>query len=116
MIDSILRTLPTFKGKRRLARMLMSHKISTATDIVVQGKDGFVFMLPNIQENIGFEIFVNGVYEQDTVRFIQATARKGKVFVDIGANIGAIAIPVSALVEGVETICVEASPRMFGYL
>jgi FkbM family methyltransferase len=116
MIDSILRTLPGFKGKRRLARMLMSGKISTASDVVIQGRDGFVFMLPNIQENIGFEIFVNGVYEEDTIRFIKATARKGRVFLDIGANIGAIAIPVSASLEDIETICIEASPRMFRYL
>lgn len=64
LIDSIFRRVPIFKGKQRLARFLMINKIRNYHDICIAGKYDCKFLVPNIKENIGFEIFINGVYEQ----------------------------------------------------
>ena len=74
-------------------------------------------MIPNLKENIGFEIYINGIYEQETIDFI-LTRLSGTdgVFLDIGANIGAITIPVCKQLENLQVICVEAAPWVSKYL
>lgn len=116
MIDRLLRSLPTFKGKQRFARFLLRRKIDQLENLKVVGKKGYSFFLPNVKENIGFEIWINGVYEEHTVKFISERLNPGGIFLDIGANIGAIGIPVALLRKDVEVVCVEAAPWIFEYL
>jgi FkbM family methyltransferase len=116
MIADLLRSLPPFKGKLRLARFLVGSKIKSATGLKVTGKLGCVYNLPNVKENIGFEILVNGIYEPENIKFIARQLRTGETFIDIGANVGAISIPISKLCQGVDVISVEASPWVFEYL
>ena len=108
--------VPDFKGKRRLARLLLGKTLQTNKDIIVNGKYGLQYKLPNLLENIGFEIMVNGVYEQDTIQFIVNKLPDDGIFVDIGANIGAIVLPVCRLKRNIKAIAVEASFRVFEYL
>lgn len=82
----------------------------------VLGKYECRYILPNIQENIGFEILINGIYEADTIAFICKRMKKGGVFLDVGANIGAISIPVNKLRSDIEIICIEAAPWIYDYL
>jgi len=95
MLDRLLRKLPDFRGNRRVSKDLLGSKILQKTDLTVKGKFGCTYILRNIQETIGFEIYINGIYEQETIDFIlsRLTGTDG-VFLDIGANIGAITIPV----------------------
>lgn len=58
-----------FTGKQRIARLLMAPKIKRYRNVFVSAKFNCDFTLPNIQENIGFDIFINGVYES-TIEFI----------------------------------------------
>jgi tRNA G37 N-methylase Trm5 len=116
MIDFLLRSLPLFKGKQRLARYLFSRRIREGSDITVSGKFGCRYSVPNVQENIGFEIFINGIYEAETIRFIASKVKKGGVFLDLGANIGAISIPVAMLRKDISVIGLEAAPWIFDYL
>ncbi len=44
-------------------------------------------MLPNIKENIGFELFINGVYEEEIINFIMDRLPKIGILIDIGANL-----------------------------
>ena len=111
-----LNKVPDFKGKRRLARILLGKSLRTDSDIMVKGKYELQYKLPNLLENIGFEIMVNGVYEQDTIRFIVNKLPDEGIFLDIGANIGAIVLPVCRLKKNLKAIAVEASFRVFEYL
>ncbi len=116
MIEKILRKLPAFKGKQRLARALFNREINDDRDIIINGKYNCVYKVPNIKENIGFELFVNGVYEQETIAFIVGKLPVNGSFVDIGANIGAICVPVCKQRSDVKAIAVEASTKVFNYL
>jgi FkbM family methyltransferase len=116
MIDRIFRFLPRFKGKHRIARLILSGLIKSGSEISIVGKFGCRYKLPNTSENIGFEILINGIYEEGTIRFIVDRIKKNGIMLDIGANIGAIAIPVSKLRSDIETFGVEAAPWIFDYL
>ncbi len=53
VIGKIFRSFPEFKGKERLARMLLSKSLNKNLDIEVSGKFDCRYILPNIKENIG---------------------------------------------------------------
>ena len=50
------RWLPDFKGKQRLGRLLLRNKIKNFENLVVTGKYGINYLLPNLKEIISFEI------------------------------------------------------------
>ena len=116
MLDNFFRLFVPFRGKQKIARFFFRNKIKTAADIVVNGKLDCKFLLPNIKENIGFEIFIDGIYEKQNLDFIINKLPIGSIMLDIGANIGSICIPICKLRPDVEIIAVEASARMYGYL
>ena len=116
MISSILRILPPFKGKQRLARFLLRKTIKDAQGLHVDGKYRCAYHVPNARETIGFEILVNGIYEEDTILFIKNKISSHKVLLDIGANIGAITIPLKRFCPDLTIICVEAAPWIFKFL
>ena len=113
---NFLRKLPEFKGKRRLARFLLGRSLERERDLSVNGKFGLRYKLPNLIENIGFEILVNGIYEKETIDFILGKLPDEAVFLDIGANIGGIVLPICRLKPGVMAYGVEASGKVFDYL
>ncbi len=85
-------------------------------DVLIPGKYSTTFHVPNVIETIGFELLINGIYEEETIEFICRKLNSNCSFLDIGANIGAIAIPVAKQRKDVRVICVEASPWVFKYL
>lgn len=113
--DAFFRNLPLFKGKERLAKILFSGRMKDR-DFSVAGKYGCEYLIPNIIENIGFEIFINGIYEQRTFDFIVNNLPENGVFLDLGANIGAITIPIEVRRKDIKIICVEAAPWIYEYL
>ncbi len=108
--------LPDFRGKQRLARLILKKKLNTAVDIVISGQGNCSFKIPNAKESVGFEIFINGSYEQNTVNFISSRLKSSEIFLDIGANIGAITIPVCKNRIDIKAIAIEAAPWLFSYL
>lgn len=108
--------MPPFIGKHRLARILLKGLIAQNKDFYVRGKYGIAYNIPNIIENVGFELAINGVYEPNTIQFIVDEIVQGGTFLDIGANIGAIILPVSSLRKDITSLGVEAEPTIFGYL
>ena len=116
MINSLLRKIPSFKGKRRLANLFVRRNFPHHQNIVIKAKFGCSFKLPNIKENIGFEIFINGVYEKKTIEFIAGKIPANGNMIDIGANIGTIVFPVCKIRKDITAIAIEASPRVFDYL
>jgi FkbM family methyltransferase len=116
MISSIFRKFPHFKGKKRIARVLFSKEIEGKSNILVDGKFSCKYLLPNIRENVGFDIFVNGVYELETILLICRFLPQNGVFLDLGSNIGAILIPVLKRRPDIFSIAIEAAPWIYGYL
>jgi FkbM family methyltransferase len=108
--------LPLFKGKQTLARLLFKKTIANKKNFWVRGKQNCEYLLPNLIENIGFEIFINGIYEEETSDFFADKIPLNGVFLDLGANIGAVSIPLIKKRKDIEVICVEAAPYIFTYL
>lgn len=115
-LNGLIRSLPDFKGKRRLVRFLTRSEIEESSDTVVAGKFGCKYLLPNIKETVSFEIFCNGIYEADTNAFLFKLLPTNGVFLDLGANIGSVTIPLFKRRPDLQCICVEAAPWIFDYL
>ncbi|MEO6932457.1 MAG: FkbM family methyltransferase [Chitinophagaceae bacterium] len=116
MLIKLLQSLPEFRGKNRLGKFLLKNFIATERDKVMTGSKGTRFRVPNFAEPIGFSILVNGAHEKETSDFILNYIKPNGTFVDIGANIGAITVAVSAVRKDLTVLCVEASPKVFRYL
>src|ERR1035437_2218342 len=115
-VGNIFRKLPDFKGKRRLIRGLLGHKLKKLKDLTIKGKYNLLYKIPNCIESIGYEIFINGIYEKETSDFITQRIPKDGIYIDIGANIGSISLPICKKRPDIKTICIEASTGIFEYL
>jgi FkbM family methyltransferase len=121
LIDYILpvyRSLPAFKGKFRFGNFLFHSVLDRLEPVEVVVNKALKFYLPNSVENLGKEIIVKGEYERETVNAIVAHLKPASkpVFFDIGANIGAISVPVKKKLPSVNIHAFEASPATFHYL
>jgi FkbM family methyltransferase len=116
-MDALFMRLPLFKGKQRLAKLLLKKDLANGKkDICVKGRFGCSYLLPNLIENVSLEIFINGIYEKATSDFFVKRLAQGGVFLDLGANIGAISIPLYQQRNDIKIVCVEAAPWLFPYL
>ncbi|HUR09946.1 MAG TPA: FkbM family methyltransferase [Flavitalea sp.] len=115
-MDNILRALPSFRGKTRLARLLFDNEIKHQKDVLIKGKYNCSFVIPNLQENVGLDIFINGIYEPETIRFLNRIIPRNGQFLDLGANIGAVLIPLCKRRPDISAVAVEAAPWIFEYL
>lgn len=115
-LSSFLQALPPFKGKRRIGRMIMSIAgITSRTNFQVATKAG-TFFLPNLKDMISIDLFINGYYEKGLVDMLNRNIPANGVFIDVGANIGSISIPLSRMRPDISIIAVEASPWIFDVL
>ena len=74
------------------------------------------YLLPNIQENVGFDIFINGAYEPEIQDLICKLLPANGCLLDLGANIGSIIAPVALRRPDIFAVGVEAAPWIFTYL
>ena len=116
LFERLLRKLPDFRGKRRIGRWFFSQKIKTTNEVIVRGKFNCIYKLPNLRETVAFEIFLNGIYENETHEFLVKNIEPNGVFLDLGANVGAISVPLSKQRPDVKVIAVEAASWIFNYL
>jgi FkbM family methyltransferase len=114
--EHFFRTLPDFKGKMRLAKLFFRNRMKNGKEIVVKGRLACKYKLPNLDEFLAQQIFVNGIYEPDTHSFLVQKIPHNGVFLDLGANIGTIAIPLCKARPDIRCIAVEASPWIYEYL
>lgn len=115
-LSSFLQSLPAFKGKRRVGRLIM--KMAGATnrkDIVVNTRAG-KFHLPNLKDMISIDLFMNGYYEKGLVRMLKENIPANGVMIDVGANIGSISVPLAKMRPDIKIIAVEASPWIYQVL
>jgi FkbM family methyltransferase len=99
-----------------LARALFRQSIREFENQVIQGKWGCKYLLPHLKESVSWNIFINGVYEKRTIDYIVSRLPRNGIFIDCGANIGSISIPVGMQRKDVKIFAVEASPWVFAYL
>lgn len=116
LLSSFFQRLPSFKGKMRLARFYYKGLIAHAVDVTIEVHNSIKYKVPNLRETIGEELFINGYYEKEIIALITENLKDGRAFLDLGANIGAIAIAVAKEKQNNEIYCVEASKRLFDYL
>lgn len=116
MLKNFIKTMPHFKGKFRLLKVLFKAQLKSSTDVILKGKYGLQYKIPNLKEIIGFEIFVNGIYEKETSDLILNRLPENGIFIDVGANIGSISLPVCKSRPDVKAICIEASSKIYSYL
>lgn len=117
MINKIFQLLPDhLRGKQRLARLVLKILRKAAKSQRVSGSYGCVYELPNLIENVSFELFINGAYERETLDFMVLNIPKDACVLDIGANIGSLAVPLAVRRGDITIHCVEASPHVAGYL
>ncbi len=116
MFEGFLRTIPNFRGKKRMARFLYKSTIESKKECSILGKFGCVYNLPNIKENVAFDIFIHGIYEPATNEFLVNKVPQNANFLDLGMNIGAVSIPLAKRRKDLKVIGVEASPWVYKYL
>jgi FkbM family methyltransferase len=112
-VQTIFNYFPPFKGKLRLAKLFITNKKSERDFITPKGVR---YCLPNLEEVVSLELYVNGVYEKDTIEFICNSIPYNGVFIDVGANIGAICLEVAIARPDIRVYAFEASPKVFIYL
>ena len=112
----LLHKIPQMHGKQRLARYLL-RKYLMEKDVLVKDLTGFRYLLPSVQDPVGFCLLINGIYEPLILSFLKKYLMSGDVFMDIGANIGAITIPCASWIgEYGRVIAIECSPFILEYL
>jgi FkbM family methyltransferase len=116
LIRRVVRAVPdTLPGKTRLARIALRP---FSKGRIARIPDGFgnVLHLPSLDEPISLGLFAFGVYEPDTLWAILRHLSTSGVFVDVGANVGALALPVAACRPDARIICIEADPQIISLL
>ncbi len=111
-----LRLLPaSLRGKGRIARRLMNFAALEGPVKIEAG--GVTFWAPSAREPVAFHLIVDGLYDADTCAVLKQALRPGSVFMDVGANIGAMSITAARrwCPQG-RVIAFEASPGIHRYL
>ena len=112
MIGNLLRKLPAFKGKLRIARALINRD---RKNVLINTKLA-KYILPNLWDSQYFELFTNGTYEIELVNYIVNTVPLNGFYLDIGGNIGSVAISVALKRPDIMVVTIEALPTNFDYL
>jgi precorrin-6B methylase 2 len=109
-----LRLIPTrTPGKRRLARTLLEHRIPQGEQRVTD-RLGLSYRVPNLNEPAAFSLLVDGVYQRDVLEVMLELLPEGGTFVDVGANVGAFALPAACRVgQHGHVFALEPSARLF---
>lgn len=73
-------------------------------------------MLPGLGENLAQELFINGNYEEGLVAYLIENLPSNGTFIDVGANIGSISIPLAINRPDIKIMAIEASPWIYEFL
>jgi FkbM family methyltransferase len=73
--------------------------------------------MPSLNDPMGLHLLVDGVYEPESVRFLEGSLGPGGCFVDVGANVGFMTLVAARRVGPTgRLLAVEASEKIGGYL
>jgi len=112
LIRRAVRAVPDhLPGKTRLARAALRPFLKSGMTCIPD-RFGNVLHLPSLEEPISVGLFAFGLYEPDTFWAILQHLRSSGVFLDVGANVGALSLPVAACRPNARIICIEADPQI----
>ena len=112
----VFRRMPAFRGKMRLASIVSKTFLNPEKERVVRLANGLTMKLPNLIENLAQELFVQGSYEKELVDYLVNHLPVDGVFLDVGANIGAISVFLAYQRPDVTVYAFEASANIIRYL
>jgi FkbM family methyltransferase len=116
LVRRVVRAVPDrLPGKTRLARAALWPFLKAGMTRIPD-RFGNVLQLPSLEEPISLGLFASGAYEPDTLRAILRHLHPSGVFVDVGANVGALARPVAAYRPDARIVCIEADPHIVSLL
>ena len=113
---NLYRNLPTFKGKLRFLRFLLRESYLKKETSFKLKKKNLLITVPNLIENVSFELFCNGEYETDYINYFISSIPVGGVFFDIGANIGIYSLTIAHHRPDIKIYAFEASPFVYNFL
>src|SRR4051812_36587709 len=116
VVRRLLRAVPVgVPGKTRLARLAV-RRFHDDGPVLVPDRFGNSLWVPSLREPIGLSLFASGVYEPETLAAALAHLPPSGIFVDVGANIGALALPLAATRPDAHIVCIEADPEIAAIL
>ncbi len=115
MIGKILQKIPSkTPGRQRFIRFLTKPIINDKSTLFEAS--GLAFCVPSLKESVAFSLWSSGAYEPEVQKLILSHWKDNTWFIDVGANVGAISIPLSKTNPGNKVLAIEASPTIFPYL
>jgi FkbM family methyltransferase len=114
-ITKIARAIPRqIRGKHRVFRKLLSLPAGTHQ---IELNDGSCILVPDLHEPVAFCSLIDGQYEYDTLALIKNWMQPGGNFIDVGANVGALSLPVAHFLRNKgQVLAIEGSPSIGEYL
>jgi FkbM family methyltransferase len=110
-VATATRRLPNFRGKVRglaeLHKFLGLQKKHFTVATTLHRPVPFQMQLDLFCQHEKVAFFMDG-YEPDTAEFLGRLWQPGEAFLDVGANIGLIAIPFALLCDQARVYCIEA--------
>src|SRR5579872_3747307 len=115
LTSKLFRRLPSFKGKTRLIRILNRSFLLCGTKPVVEcqftDECRFIVDLRSRTESVPYYL---GSYDPDSRQLIKSLVKEGWSILDVGANIGFIAVPLAQQIGKSGTLyCFEPLPSNF---
>lgn len=95
---------------------MLLHPFRFHTPAVLKDRAGCTYVLPSYAEPIAQHLFTFGAYERDTQNTILQFLSERGAFIDVGANVGALALPIAKSRPHVSIVCIEADPRIYRVL
>ena len=112
-VSALSRRLPQSRTKTRIGRVIGAVLSKTGADpLVTVRTDRGVFVV-DARSRTECEMLWSGVYDEDDIDFLRAATPADGVFLDVGANVGLIFIPVWRSVTDGRAIAVEPVPVNF---
>ncbi len=90
-----------------LLRPFLSKKFAVLMD-----STGCTYVMPSYSEPIAQHLFTFGAYEPETQHAILEFLPERGTLIDVGANIGALPIPIARLRPRAHIVCIEADPEI----
>lgn len=115
LITKIARAVPNnIRGKHRLIKKLLSLPDGS---FQIELNDGSAILVPDLREPVAFSSLIDGQYEPETLALLKSWLRTGGNFIDVGANVGALSLPMANyLRESGRVLAIEGSPLIGEYL
>lgn len=115
-VSAAFRATPVaWRGKARLAGWLLGTRGQVATTVLPT--QWGVLSVPSIREAIAYFLMIDGVYEPESVRFLEQVLQPGDAFIDVGANVGFMSLVGARRVgETGRVLALEPSEKIYRFL